>query len=372
MSAADSTACAVGVPATVADGPRRTITAHFVPRWPTNPYHGELARHLAAQGVVVADENRLKAIASASRPSDIVHLHALPAFSLRPRRLARFVAFWIRLRRLRRQGVKFVWTVHNLADHESPHPSIDRLFLRHCYRRADSVILHSPGARRLVETQWRVHRERGVFIVHHGHFIDSYPPAPDRGTARRRIGVAEDELVFLFLGGIRPYKGVPELVRAFKTLSRPGLRLVIAGQPLSDRLREAVAREIADDPAITFHPWFVADADLPAYFGAADAVVFPYTKTLTSGALILAMSYGRACIAPAVGALGDTLDERGGFLFSPDAPDALRTALLAAVGQRADLAAMGEYNLARVRGWDWDTAAARTAATYQACLNDFR
>lgn len=344
------------------------LRVHFVPRWPRNPYHGELSKHLATFDVCVADESRLKDIAASRGRPDIVHLHALPPMSFKPAALLRQFMFWRRIDRLQRAGVKIVWTLHNVSDHESRHPTLDRMIARRCYRLADAIIVHSGGALQLVESQWRIQRRHNLFIVHHGHFIDCYPTGITRKAARSRLGVPDDALVFLFLGNIRPYKGVQQLVRDFKAVSTPRMRLIIAGEVLTDALRREIEAEIGGSETIDFRPRFVPDSEVQTYMTAADAVVFPYTKALTSGALILAMSFGRACIAPRIGALADTLDDQGGFFFEPTEGTSLRASLAAAIARASRLSAMGTHNRGRAAQWGWDKAARLTAAAYRACL----
>lgn len=349
-----------------------TLDAHFVPHWPQNPYQSELARHLAARGISVSKESRLKQILAAARRSArapaIIHLHALPPFSWHPQRLLRLLAFAFRLFQLRRAGTRFVWTVHNACDHESAHPRIDRLLARTAYHAVDAAILHSPGARLLAEQQWGTHRSRHVFFIHHGHFIDCYRAPASRAQARAQLRIPLEPLVFLFLGNVRPYKGVPRLVRDFKAIATPNMRLVIAGDVLSAGLQTEISREIDGSPLIDFRPGYIPDAEVGSYLCASDAVVFPYTKALTSGALILAMSFGRACIAPAMGSLGDTLTPRGGYLYDPSDPSAFREALLAAIRGARRLDAMGAHNYERARRWGWNEAARQTALVYRSVL----
>ncbi len=56
---------------------------------------------------------------------------------------------------------------------------------------------------------------------------------------------------------------------------------------------------------MTVHEGYVPDDRLDLFLNAADRVVLPYTEILTSGAAILAMSFGRPIIAPDRGALRD-------------------------------------------------------------------
>lgn len=348
------------------------LRVHFVPRWPRNPYHTELARHLDRCDVDVADESQLKSILAefrrTGRRPDVIHLHALPPVALQPAKLARLLVFWFRLHRLQRSGVKIVWTVHNAADHESAHPRLDRFLSRRCYHLADAVIIHSLGARDAIETQWRTVRRHNSFIVHHGHFLDCYPAGIPRTDARAQLGLPADAVVFLFLGNIRPYKGVQQLVRDFKAIATPNLRLVIAGETLSPELRDDIQREIGICDRIDFRPHFVPDAEVQTYLAASDVVVFPYTKALTSGALILAMGFGRACIAPRVGAITDTLPTAGGFLFDPDEPASLRHALSRALLAAPQLSAMGATNARCAQSWGWAEAARLTASAYRTCF----
>jgi beta-1,4-mannosyltransferase len=342
---------------------------HFVPKWPGNPYHAELDRHLRACGVTVEDEDRLIEISkhhcSADKRPDVVHVHALPLVTTHPRTMLRYAMFWLRLRRLRRLGVRVVWTIHDIFHHEARFPRVELAFCRMFHRSADAVIVHSAAAGRAVERQWSVRRTDGVFVIPHGNYLNSYPNRIDRIQAREKLGVPAGKLVYLFLGLIRPYKGVTRLVREFKTLPEDRVHLLIAGKPINDTLSAEIAGEIGGRSNIGYLPGFVADDEVQDFMNAADVVVFPYTRALTSGALILAMSFGRACIAPKMGALEDTLDEGGGFLFEPEERDSLRTSLHDALANDASLPAMGAHNLARAKQWGWDEVARLTAEVYR-------
>ena len=87
---------------------------------------------------------------------------------------------------------------------------------------------------------------------------------------------------------------------------------------------------------------------------AADVVVFPYRDVLTSGALLLAMSFGKACIAPRIGCMGDVLETSGGFLYDLSDENGLPDALARALQENNRLAAMGQRNLCQAEKWNWD------------------
>jgi glycosyltransferase involved in cell wall biosynthesis len=201
-----------------------------------------------------------------------------------------------------------------------------------------------------------------VVVIPHGHFIDSYENTVSREEAREWLGVG-DEPVFLFFGNVRPYKGVDDLVAAFKRLDGDA-RLFVVGRSLDDEEADARLRAAcAEDDRITTVFEFVPEADIQRYMNAADALVLPFEEVLTSGSAILGMSFGRAVVAPRLGCLPDVLSETPELLYRPDDPDGLYDALRRA--READLEAAGQRNYEKVRGYDWNGIAARTRSVYE-------
>src|SRR5262249_1289312 len=62
---------------------------------------------------------------------------------------------------------------------------------------------------------------------------------------------------------------------------------------------------------------------------ASDCVVLPYREILTSGAAVLALSFGKPVVAPARGALIDVITHNSGKLFSPYTNESLSGAMKA-------------------------------------------
>ncbi len=48
---------------------------------------------------------------------------------------------------------------------------------------------------------------------------------------------------------------------------------------------------------------------------ASDIVAFPYLEGMTSGALIMAMGFGKPCIASRIGCIDQTTDSQGAFFI---------------------------------------------------------
>jgi PST family polysaccharide transporter len=344
----------------------------FVPVWHLNPYHGELQRGLARGGVDVWSPNSLKdafrKLSSGQESIDILHLHALPYFGLEPIALRRYVMFFFRLVRLLKRNTPIVWTIHEIDNHDSNHRETESRFMRYLSRKVDGIIVHGHEAKRLVSERFGITASR-IHVIPHGHYIDSYEKGMPRDAARSSLGLESQNLVLLFFGHLRPYKGIPEMVEAFKKIDAPNARLVIAGLPITQAMEDEIARSVAGDSRIKFLPGRVHEDKVQVYMNACDLVVLPYRRILTSGAAILAMSFGKACIAPRAGCVTDMMDDAGTIFFDPLKEGDLDRALRDAIHAESKLNTMGAHNLNKARQWDWETIGRQTAAVYRQCIS---
>jgi glycosyltransferase involved in cell wall biosynthesis len=174
-----------------------------------------------------------------------------------------------------------------------------------------------------------------VRVIRHGPY-DHLSRAPHPPRAPASDG---GPLRLLYLGLVRPFKGVEDLVEAFSGLDREQaerFRLTIVGETWEGwtALAEAIARSRHAD-LIDRVDRYVTDAELSAYFGQADAVALPYHRSSASGPLQIAMSAGLPVVVTAVGGLVEAVrDYQGALLVPPRDPAALRVALLALPGLR--------------------------------------
>jgi beta-1,4-mannosyltransferase len=345
----------------------------FVPVWSANPYHSELKASLQSQGVEVLFPGSLRAAyldhLSGAQKLDVVHLHALPYFGSSPASVGRYTMFFHRVRKFQKLGVKVVWTVHDFQNHDSAYWRIENFVSRRHAGRLDALIAHGPTAKRIIETQWGEPVGSRIQVIPHGNYIGAYKNGTSGAAARTALGLAPSNLVFLFLGLIRPYKGVEEMVKAFRACEGEDLRLVIAGRPVSDEIKVEVERSIQGDSRVKFFPGDVEADKIQVYANASDVMVLPYLRVFTSGVAILGMSFGKPCIAPRAGCVPDVMDEKGGALFDPAVSGDLERAFQKMIAARTQLAEMGRYNFDRAKGWDWQTIGRQTAALYEQCLN---
>lgn len=240
-------------------------------------------------------------------------------------------AYAIEAKRLYR--LPLVYTVHNpvrrINDYGRGATIQSRLI-----RLADLVLVHGPLMHEiLVDAHpWAAPK---IYAVEHGnyeHIIHRYP----RTQARAQLNLPADVPLFVFVGQLRPRKGIDLLLEAFVEHCQQGGagHLLLAGAaPVPDY--EQKLREIADQCGPTVH-WLVSTGFVPQKtmdlaISAATQVTLPFQDASQSGSLILAMSHGRCVVSSDVGEVSRTLADRG-ILIRPGDRQSLLEAL--ALGER--------------------------------------
>jgi len=350
------------------------MKALFLPDWSANPYQCELAAGLEKRGVTVVKGSGgfywlpiLGAITVHGKP-DVLHLHWTHPYLLgrnRANSVGKFIRFISEVLVAKFLGIKVIWTVHNLWEHERRDPQLEVFFNRFLVRLYDQLIVHCSLARKsLLQSYQLPDRLRDkIYVIPHGNYMNSYPNHVTRKKARAWLNLRYGDIVFLYFGTIRPYKGVHRMVDAFRKLHNPHVRLLIAGNPANKAIRRELRRFCESDRRIRAFLKFVPDEDVQLYMNAADVVVLPFQDILTSGSALLAMSFGKPIIVPRLGCIPEVLDKKGGFLYNNDEEQGLFGAMRRA--SLANLGAMGKYNYEKAKRFHWNMIAQKTHEVYQ-------
>lgn len=343
----------------------------IVPYTEGNPYQKLLADELEALGCAISKYGSLKQLFSRDLPDlDVVHLHWPPVFDFRPMTTLRLLRFVSRVRALKKRGVALVWTVHNAVPHESSFKWADLLLARAIAGHASTLICHSDEAKQRIHALYRVPKDK-ISIIPHGNYIGQYPNDLSREEARRQLEIAPQEIVLLSLGLIRPYKAVVELIEEFKKAAPENTRLLVAGRPTGGITEQTLAAAANGSQKISIYPRFIEDDEIQVFLNAADIVAFTYKRSLTSGAILLATSFGKACLAFDTGAVRSAVSEQGCILLNKDDEASLGVALRALPEYRDRFEAMGRSNFARAQELGWDRIAQLTLSAFRACREEF-
>jgi glycosyltransferase involved in cell wall biosynthesis len=146
--------------------------------------------------------------------------------------------------------------------------------------------------------------------------------------------------VALFLGIVRPEKGVYDLLAAWPQVLRevPDARLILAGSGEIERAREH-ARRLGIADSVELVGWVDAP-EKARLLGEAAALVLPSRFEALPMAVLEGMAAGLPIVATRVGAIPEAVGDAG-ILVSPGDADALAAALAAALGDAPRRIAMG-------------------------------
>jgi beta-1,4-mannosyltransferase len=241
-------------------------------------------------------------------------------------------AFLDRLDRFRADGGQLVWTVHNVLPHDAQRPELEARLQQGIVDRSTVVHVLTGTTTDAVRDWFTLPEDRLVHVPHQS-YAGAYPDAIGREDARWQLGLDPDEVVYVMLGAIKPYKGSERLLDALDRLRVEDprrRRLVIAGQPDRTGALDAFLDRCELHPNVLLHARTIPAEDMQLFLRAADVAVLPYHRSLNSGVLMLALTFGVPVVAPAVGGIAELVTSAFGRLFEPGSDASLGEALLAA------------------------------------------
>lgn len=146
-------------------------------------------------------------------------------------------------------------------------------------------------------------------------------------TNKSQMGYKNDDIILLFFGYVRKYKGLDILIEAFP--------LVLKNIPQAHLL---VVGEFYDDPDYYFHliqkfkiennvkivNRYVANEEVNELYSMSDLVVLPYRSATQSGILNIAYGFSKPVVVTNVGGLGEFVqDKKTGIIVEPNSPQAI-------------------------------------------------
>ena len=152
--------------------------------------------------------------------------------------------------------------------------------------------------------------------------ITKFKPNVDARLAiRNQLKIAEDKLVFLFIGRLNRDKGVMDLAQAFSQLNNSNLHLLFVGPDEQD-----MQAEIMKTQSNQAHIHFIGHTDTPeAYMAAADVLCLPSYREGFGSVLIEAAAVGVPAIASRIYGITDAVvDNETGLLHEPRNVDAIK------------------------------------------------
>ncbi len=216
--------------------------------------------------------------------------------------------FFIRLNKL---FSPVVHTIHNdVAYHGKASSKLMIWGYDRVVRCFDMIFVHSEKSR----NYWCDQKNIPPFktcIVHHGPI-----PLPSKKShqlvKRKQI---------LFFGFVRDYKGVHDLITAFRECVNDGLGewdLIVAGKILESREQLLYFK---NDPMLqkklVFHDEYLSDEQLADLVGESSIIVFPYRSVMASAALMSVLGTKCTILASDLSYFSERIEHsKNGYLFA--------------------------------------------------------
>jgi glycosyltransferase involved in cell wall biosynthesis len=213
-----------------------------------------------------------------------------------------------------------------------------------------------------------------VVIPHGPLFVDR--DLPDASAAAARLGIHGSGPVVLFLGLLRPYKGLDLLAEAWPLVTGaiPDARLLVVGKR-GDHGIGADLDRLRHLPGVRVQEGYVSVRSMLDYHAASNAVVVPYRRISQSGTLMTAIGLGRPTVlTPIDGLLEQVRGLESPVVAADVSGPALAASIVASLERTDDLVQAA----ARDREWiadsatGWRSVGRATTAAYQQGIRQLR
>lgn len=222
---------------------------------------------------------------------------------------------------------KVVCIADNIVPHEKRFG--DKAFTSYFIKPVDAFILMSE---KVLSDLCLFTREKKAVLVPHPLY-DNFGEKISKEEAREKLKIKNEELIILFFGFIRKYKGLDILLDAIKEIqnSKPAYRtgrfkilnfkLLVAGEFYEDRkMYDTQIARLGIKDNLILRTDFIPDAEVKNYFCAADVVIQPYRNATQSGVTPLAYHFEIPMIVTNVGGLPQMVpDNKVGLVAQPTA-----------------------------------------------------
>lgn len=160
----------------------------------------------------------------------------------------------------------------------------------------------------------------------------------------------------LYVGGINVMKGIPYLIKAFRSIDNPDIRLTLVGNT-----QRVIADMCKDDNRIILKG-FVPHDKIHLEYKSANLFVFPSLSDGFGFAPLEAMSYGVACaISESCGICDVITDNEDGFIFRTESEDEIKRIINFGIQNTEVIKCMGEKAREKARFFNENSYCNRVA-----------
>ncbi|MDV4150303.1 glycosyltransferase family 4 protein [Clostridium sp. AL.422] len=209
---------------------------------------------------------------------------------------------------------KIIYTIHNKKPHNLKSDKYSIKMMNKLCEYSDVIVGLCPDTKEVIKGLGEKYLEK-FQVVYHPNYISNYENEI-KENYREKLGIQNNDLVFLILGYISPYKNIEILIDIFSKVKENNIKLLIAGKPCSDEYKKELVKKIDNNKNIITDFRYIPDEEMSSYYNTSDIVILPYNQesSLNSGAVYLSFSLKRTVICPEIGTITALMDDS--FVYS--------------------------------------------------------
>lgn len=224
--------------------------------------------------------------------------------------------------KLNRMGANkpVVITCHNIEPHEQH--AMDHWWTVRTFDLVDHFVVHAKQNKdRLIHQYGK--RPDHIHVVHHGTFgYFTKWSKESQSELKKFFHFKEDDIVLLFFGYVRKYKGLHHLLRALPKVveKHPNVKLLIAGELwMGRKYIDDIISKNGMAKHVRVYPRYVEDYDMHKVFDVADIYVLPYNnpEQTISGPLMIGMAFGKTTVVSPVGGIKEFIKDGENGVLTP-------------------------------------------------------
>lgn len=265
---------------------------------------------------------------------------------------------------------RIILTVHNIYPHsiDVSRNSNKAIAYKERFRRLDKFvsryIVHTDASVRELSNEFGISHDK-ISVCVHGLFL---PEVQQVKTGKDN----RSELYNILMFGVQsPYKGTDILIDAISLIPndiRKNITVTIAG--ISTDYRDSSWPNIASGLGIRWIDKLLDESELNDLLDSSNLIVFPYRVISQSGALLLALSYGKPIVVSDLPSFKETLSGFPDSIFfkNGDAQE-LSKRIVDFVNGSVDTMPVLKRIVDKQKELSWEVAANQTIETYKKSLN---
>ena len=231
--------------------------------------------------------------------------------------------------------------------------------LKKTLKNADAVISLTDDMKKKI----REVCDREIFVIPNGIDLNLFEGLSKK-ELRKKFGFNESEKIILYVGTLRPVKGITHLIEAVNIVSEKNKRLLLIGHGEERKHLENLVKKLKIENIVTF-VGVVPNKKVIEYMVASDVFVLPSLSEGFPNVILEAMASGLPIVASNVGGLPEIIKNvENGFLVDPKNPEQIAEKILIILNDEKLRKTISRNNKEEAKKYSWEKVIDRLEKIY--------